>query len=143
MIQKNKLREINLGKHYTEKTKKKISESSKGRKHSEISKLKISTSNKGKNKGRTSTFKGKCHTEEAKAKMSKAHKGKNNSRSKKVICLNNNKIFDSLSEAAQWSNLNSTSGITRVCCGIKKSAGKHPETGEKLTWRYYEEVINE
>lgn len=56
--------------------------------------------------------------------------------SKKVLCKTNNKIFDSLQEAREWCNLSSISGIGKVCKGERKSAGKHPVTGEKLTWEY-------
>ena len=29
--------------------------------------------------------------------------------------------------------------IGRCCKGKRKTAGKHPETGEKLTWMFYED----
>ena len=56
--------------------------------------------------------------------------------SKKVLCKTNNKIFNSLQEARKWCNLSSISGIQKVCKGERRSAGKHPVTGEKLYWEY-------
>lgn len=47
--------------------------------------------------------------------------------------INTGKIFSSIHEAAKWANIDKK-GICRVLKGIGKSAGKHPETGEKLYW---------
>lgn len=59
----------------------------------------------------------------------------------KVQCLNTGQIFNSISEAAIWYSGKSKNGtcISRCCRGERQSAGKHPETGEKLKWKYYEE----
>ena len=54
----------------------------------------------------------------------------------KVKCINNGKIFDSLEEARIWCGLKSTSHISDCCRGERKSAGKSPDTGEKLSWQY-------
>lgn len=54
----------------------------------------------------------------------------------KVKCINNGKIFDSLEEARTWCGLKSTSHISDCCRGERKSAGKSPDTGEKLSWQY-------
>ena len=61
--------------------------------------------------------------------------------SKKVICLNNKKIFDTLADAGQYAGLSNSTGIINNCKGKCKSAGKHPITGEKLEWMYYEEYL--
>ena len=57
---------------------------------------------------------------------------------KKVICLNNNKIFNSQLEAANYAGLKNSTPISRCCKGERKTAGKHPITGEKLKWSFYE-----
>ena len=61
---------------------------------------------------------------------------------RKVICINNGKQFETLDDSALWCGLKSTSRISGSCMGKCKSAGKHPITGEPLTWMYYEDYIN-
>lgn len=56
-----------------------------------------------------------------------------------IVCLNNMQIFDSVTDAAYWCNCKK--GTILDYLGKKRnrnSAGKHPETGEKLQWAYYE-----
>ncbi len=56
---------------------------------------------------------------------------------KKVICYTDNgfyKEFDSLSDGASHFNIHITN-ISCCCLGTRKSAGRHPETKEKLQWR--------
>lgn len=55
---------------------------------------------------------------------------------KKVICVNNKKIFNSIAEAAKETK---TSSIWACCKRKCKSAGKDPTTGEKLRWMYYDD----
>lgn len=128
----------NYGKHWDDEHKRKISESvSKtiagegnpmyGRKHSEEAKKKMSKKAKERK-----------HSEETKKKMSEARQGKDNGNSKRVICLETNEIFDTISKAKAWSN---ASAIGQCCLGNVKYSGKHPETGEKLHWMYYEDYI--
>lgn len=57
---------------------------------------------------------------------------------KLIRCVNTNQIFHSVREAAKWCNLKSHSGVRECCAGQRKTAGKHPQTGEKLTWEYVE-----
>lgn len=57
---------------------------------------------------------------------------------KKVICLNNNQIFDSQMLAAEWAGLKNSTPISRCCNGERKTAGKHPITKERLRWSFYE-----
>lgn len=57
---------------------------------------------------------------------------------KLVRCINTNQIFHSTPEAAAWCNLKSSSNIKECCVGKRKTAGKHPNTGEKLKWEYVE-----
>ena len=72
--------------------------------------------------------KGKKHTEESKNKISESHY-------KKIKCVTTNEIFNSIIEASENYNINK-SNITQCCRGKRKSAGKHPITGEKLVWEY-------
>lgn len=53
---------------------------------------------------------------------------------KKVICLNNNYIFNKMCQATKWANGNKH--IFQCCKGVREYAGKHPVTGEKLQWMY-------
>jgi len=62
-------------------------------------------------------------------------------KAKKVICLNTNHIFISRLVAGEWCNIN-PAGIENCIRGKAKSAGKHPDTGEPLTWMYYEHYLN-
>lgn len=67
----------------------------------------------------------------------------NNIYTKKVVCLNNRQIFNSLKEASEWANIKNSSGIIGYINSKYKFAGKHPETGEPLRWIYYDEYIKQ
>lgn len=67
--------------------------------------------------------------------------GSKNPESKAVVCLNNGKIFESTKSAANWCGLKSQQMIGQVCLGKRKHAGIHPETGEKLRWKYTKDYI--
>lgn len=144
-----------LGKHHTEETKQLISELHRGnkyclgRKASDETKKKMSEFQKNRvrseeelNRLRTN-FLGKHHTEETKQKISKKNSGGNNGMARKVICLNTDRVFDCIADAARWANIKSYSDITKCCKHKQKSAGKHPETKEPLRWSYYKEEVNE
>ncbi|MEQ7790770.1 hypothetical protein [Staphylococcus nepalensis] len=62
---------------------------------------------------------------------------------RKVICLNNSIVFETMKAAAMFANLEYHNNIMKVCRGKRKHAGKHPETGEPLKWMYYEDYINQ
>ena len=94
------------GKGHTEETKKKLSEQKMGEKN---------------------PMYGTHHTQEWKDMMSKKL-------SKKVRCIETQQVFNSRKEAAAWCGLASAGSITAYINGYKKSAGKHPVTGEKLHW---------
>ena len=66
---------------------------------------------------------------------------RNNHNKRKVVCLNTNEIFESLNEAIRWCGLSTTTSISDVCKGKSYSAGKHPNTLEKLHWTYYEDYL--
>lgn len=59
----------------------------------------------------------------------------------KVVCLNNRRVFNSITEARDWCN--NGSKISQACKNKRKHAGKHPETGEPLKWMYYDDFINQ
>ena len=65
-------------------------------------------------------------------------KGNKHPFAKKVKCLNNNMVFDTVTEAAKWGNA-TASTISKQIKGQRKTAGKHPMTGDKLKWEYMEE----
>jgi len=58
---------------------------------------------------------------------------------KKVICLTTGEVFSSQLEASKYYNMKGHGGICLCCKKKKKSAGKHPVTGKKLIWMYYDE----
>lgn len=66
------------------------------------------------------------------------NKGKNNPKSKKVICVTTNEVFDYINEAERKYNV-AHQDIGKCCRGKRKSAGKHPVTGERLKWEYVED----
>ena len=95
---------------------------------------------------RSNSLKGKLLSDEHKKKISENHarlSGGDNPCSKKIVCVNTGKVFNSLSEAAKWCGLKSSAAICNQCKGKTRWAGKHPKTGECLQWKYYEEDFNE
>jgi group I intron endonuclease len=109
---------------HSEEAKEKMSKDRKGirfRKTYDISdetRLKMSVSQTGRK-----------HTEQTKQKISMANAGKNNAMygkpspsCKKIICLNNNKIYDSILQAAKELEVSGPK-ITLVCQGKRKSTG--------------------
>lgn len=70
--------------------------------------------------------------------------GAENPESKAVVCLNTGEMFESISLAAKWCGLKSQQMIGQVCLGKRNFAGVHPDTGEKLRWKYAKDyVINQ
>lgn len=61
-----------------------------------------------------------------------------NSKAKKVICIETQEVFNSISEAKKWVG---TGNVKANVQHKAKSAGKHPETGEPLHWMYYDEWL--
>lgn len=64
-----------------------------------------------------------------------------NSNNSGVICLETLQFFETHKEAAEWCNLKDRPGIGKCCLGKQQSCGKHPVTGEKLHWMYYDEYL--
>jgi group I intron endonuclease len=128
------------GCHHTEEAKKKMSDKKKGIKYSEESKQKMSNSHKGLK-----------HSEETKRKISVNHadaKGENNPmygklgkdcpNSKKIICTTTGQVYYGMAEAERTTGVRQTN-ISKVCRGIRKSAGKLPD-GTPLKWRYVKDL---
>ena len=64
--------------------------------------------------------------------------GKRNEKTKKkVLCITTGEEFDSETEASLKTNTQ-VAHISKCCKGKRKSAGKHPITGERLKWKYIE-----
>lgn len=63
-----------------------------------------------------------------------------NPRSKSVVCVNTNEVFDSLTSASEKYNLD-ISSLTKCCNGKANSCGKL-KNGIKLAWLYYEDYLN-
>ena len=57
-------------------------------------------------------------------------------RCRPVICLTNGLCFKSVKDASIWCGTSNQSGISKVCRNLANTAGKHPETGEPLRWKY-------
>lgn len=55
---------------------------------------------------------------------------------KKVRCKETGDIFANISEANRWSH---TSKVGDCCNGYRDHAGKHPETGQLLSWEFANE----
>ena len=60
-------------------------------------------------------------------------------RRKRVVCLNNNKIFNSINEASEYAKV-SKEAIRKCCKCISYRAGIN-EKGEYLKWMFYNEYI--
>lgn len=52
-----------------------------------------------------------------------------------IVCIETNEVYGTIKEASEWCHGN----IKAYLRGESKYAGKHPETGEKLHWMYYNE----
>ena len=57
---------------------------------------------------------------------------------RKVICIEYNKVFNSIKEAKEWIG---KADIKSCLRGRQNTAGKHLETGERLHWMYYEDWL--
>lgn len=61
---------------------------------------------------------------------------------KKVICLNDKKVFNNVELAREYYNLSNYKNIYKACEGIFKSAGRDPVSNKPLKWMYYKDYIN-
>lgn len=125
---KQKLRKANLGKKHSEETKKKISESHLGEKNylygkhlSEETKKKLSEAHKGKKASEETRQKMRERYKHYKHPML-GRKGENNPKSKPVICVETNIVYQSITIASEQSHID-TGSITKACKGERKTAG--------------------
>lgn len=129
----------NYGTHHTEEWCKEHSKRMSGENHPFYGKT---MSEESKQKNREAHL-GKIISEETRKKMGESRSGKNNPLARKVICITTNEMFDTLKEGAEKYNIKSVSHITNCCKRERKSCGKHPITGEKLVWMYYDEYLKQ
>lgn len=76
-----------------------------------------------------------AHPEEHKAQIDKWRQAGSIANSKAVRCITTGIIFNSISEAGRYYGI-PQGNISRCLLGSRKSAGKDPDTGEKLLWEY-------
>lgn len=85
---------------------------------------------------------GKKRSDEIKKRMSIVRIGKNTGSehvlARKVICLNNKKIFDTVTEASIYGNSSPT--LISACCGKTRKHSGILE-GKRLSWMYYDEYL--
>lgn len=77
----------------------------------------------------------KEHPEEHQNQIDKWRMAGSKANSKKVLCITTNEEFESASAAGRFYNIPQPN-ISKCCRGERNSAGKHPETGEKMVWKY-------
>jgi group I intron endonuclease len=131
---KAKMSKRRMGHEVSEETRRKISESEKGKAVSEGVKRRLSEVNTGKilsdktkNKISQST-RGKPKSEEH-----RRHIKENHAKGYRVFSPELNEVFDCINYVEEKYGI-SHQNISKCLNGARKSAGKHPVTGEKLTW---------
>lgn len=141
----------------SEESKKKLSISASNRIFSDIEKHNMSISQKEKNNKMTveerkiygAHKKGTITSDEIKNKISNTKKNHPNKKEiqkkitiklkKKVICLNNGIVFDSLKEVGEYYGFSSS--MISTCCKGKRDFAGRDENGIFLKWQYYDEYI--
>lgn len=135
---KEKIRKSLLGRKMSKEWKEKISKSLTGKKVNKISIEKARLKKIGKppwNKGKKNIY-----SKETIKKMSEntkklwQNKEYRNKNCKKVLCIELNIVFDSITEAKNFFNMKGHSHICECCDGKLKSCGKY--NGKKLHWKY-------
>lgn len=112
-----------------------------GKHHAQESREKMSISKKDMYNGENNPFFGKKHSQENIEKMKGTHSGKDNPKSRPVYCIELGIGFDSIGIASEKTGVNKRS-ISYCLDGTQKHAGKHPVTGELLTWVDWKNDIN-
>lgn len=69
-------------------------------------------------------------------------RGANHPNARKVVCLNTNEIFNTMSEIKNKYNMG-ISHIGQCCKDERRSSGIDLDTGEPLRWMYYEDWLKE
>lgn len=126
----------NYGRVWSDETNRKRSESLMGRaptmlghQQTDDAKRRISEAMKRRQNGENNSMLGKHQSDYMKQRVSEAN-------SKAVQCINTGQIFKNMNKASQWCHVNKA-GICSCCKGKVQHAGRHPVTGEKLSWRYW------
>ena len=113
-------------------------EGSLGYTHSEEALMKM--------RGRTSWCKGKKLSLETCQKISKNHwdsSGLNSPKRRSVICLNNLKLFDLITDATLYAGFKKyDKSVSMSCRGKNTTAGFREDVGGRLYWMYYDEYLN-
>ena len=112
-----------------------------GKHHTQESREKMSISKKDMYNGENNPFFGKKHSQENIEKMKGTHSGTDNPKSRPVYCIELGIGFDSIGIASEKIGVNKRS-ISYCLDGTQKHAGKHPVTGELLTWVDWKNDIN-
>lgn len=112
-----------------------------GKHNTQESREKMSISKKDMYNGENNPFFGKKHSQENIEKMKGTHSGKDNPKSRPVYCIELGIGFDSIGIASERTGVNKRS-ISYCLDGTQKHAGKHPVTGELLTWVDWKNDIN-
>lgn len=112
-----------------------------GKHHTQELCEKMSISKKDMYNGENNPFFGKKHSQENIEKMKGTHSGKDNPKSRPVYCIELGIGFDSIGIASEKTGVNKRS-ISYCLDGTQKHAGKHPVTGELLTWVDWKNDIN-
>lgn len=112
-----------------------------GKHHTQESRKKMSISKKDMYNGENNPFFRKKHSQENIEKMKGTHSGKDNPKSRPVYCIELGIGFDSIGIASEKTGVNKRS-ISYCLDGTQKHAGKHPVTGELLTWVDWKNDIN-
>lgn len=79
----------------------------------------------------------KEHPEEHKKQIDAWRKAGSDANSQKIMCVTTGEIFESQSAAARTYGIPQTN-ISKCIRGERKSAGKHPDTKEKMIWKLVE-----
>ena len=119
-------------------------------------KKKNSESHKGKGMGEDNGFYGKHHTAENREEQSRRMSGENNPmygkgylvsgsknpRARAVVCIEDSSIvFYTIDDAAKWCGVSRKTIHNSINGKAKAGVGKHPETGMRLHWLYYEDFL--
>ena len=75
------------------------------------------------------------HPEEHQNQIDEWCRAGSKANSKKVLCITTNEEFESASAAGRYYNIPQPN-ISKCCRGERKSAGKHPDTQQKMIWKY-------
>ena len=128
-----------LRKHSIKKFQSQINHKDENPKNNTIGNLEWCTSEYNMNYGSRNMRISRANKGVSRNKDISRNKGSKNGRARKVQCITTGKKFNTIREAGEYYGLSQSItdvNITKCCQGKVKSAGKHPDTGEKLKWKY-------